>query len=144
MSSTRHAHTSSTHILPYTVQIFDTDCYGVMWHGAYAKWLEMGRVLLLQGLGVEMPPPGTGDIFPVTEQTLRYKQSAKMQQKLEILTTAVVDGAKLLFTQIIRDAHTQHTVIEAQTTCVVLDTDWKLYRRVPNYIQQALLDSQKE
>ena len=40
------------HTLDIDVQIFDTDCFGVMWHGAYIKWLELGRVKLMESRGI--------------------------------------------------------------------------------------------
>lgn len=31
-------------IIEQKVFYSDTDAYGVVWHGAYLRWLEMGRV----------------------------------------------------------------------------------------------------
>ena len=43
-----------THQMDLDVQIFDTDCFGVMWHGAYVKWLELGRVKLMEERGIRL------------------------------------------------------------------------------------------
>ena len=32
----------------------DTDAYGVVWHGAYLRWLEKGRVDLCNDLGIDL------------------------------------------------------------------------------------------
>ena len=31
----------------------DTDCYGIVWHGAYIKWFEVGRVELSHLAGID-------------------------------------------------------------------------------------------
>ena len=32
------------HIFEQKVYFSDTDNYGVVWHGSYLRWMEMGRV----------------------------------------------------------------------------------------------------
>ena len=32
----------------------DTDAYGVVWHGAYLRWLEKGRADLCNTLGLDL------------------------------------------------------------------------------------------
>ena len=46
----------------FSTQVFysDTDAYGVVWHGSYLRWLEMGRVMLCEKAGYKI-------IFPVEE-----------------------------------------------------------------------------
>ena len=39
------------HIFEQKVYYSDTDSYGVVWHGAYLRWLEMGRVELCEMMG---------------------------------------------------------------------------------------------
>lgn len=128
------------HTLDLDVNIFDTDCFGVMWHGAYAKWLEMGRVKLFesQGLILSKPNEPEGLIYPVIEQNLKYKTAAQYQDKLTLTTRVAVDGYKLIFFQNFRSHNTDKITLEAVTTVVVLDTQWKLQRRLPEVILNAL------
>ena len=35
-------------VLNFKVQYADTDAYGVVWHGSYLRWMEEGRVKLLE------------------------------------------------------------------------------------------------
>ncbi|MGE0201728.1 MAG: acyl-CoA thioesterase [Candidatus Melainabacteria bacterium] len=129
-----------SHSLTLDVQIFDTDCFGVMWHGAYIKWLEMGRVKLLEERGMKLSKPGDaeGYIYPVVEQNLRYKSPGWYQDTLTMTTTLRVEGYKLIFDQVFTSHTHQKTTLEATTTVVVLDMNWQLQRRLPPVLQAAL------
>ncbi len=128
------------HSMELDVNIFDTDCYGVMWHGAYTKWLEMGRVKLLETQGYAFPKPGDpeGYVFPVVEQTLKYKRSAPYGDKLVLSTRLAVDGYKLLFLQNFRSQNTDQVTVEAVTTVVVVDAQWRVQRRLPEALKTIM------
>lgn len=128
------------HTLELDVNIFDTDCFGVMWHGAYTKWLEMGRMQLFESRGLRLSKPDdlNGFIYPVVEQNLKYKSPAKYQDRLTLTTRLGVDGYKLIFYQCFRSHATDKVTLEAVTTVVVLDMAWKLQRRLPSLITEAL------
>lgn len=135
------AHTLQlVHTLELDVNIFDTDCFGVMWHGAYTKWLEMGRVQLFESQGIRLSKPEDPDgfIYPVVEQNLKFKSPAQYQDRLTLTTRLGVDGYKLNFFQNFRSHATDKITLEALTTVVVLDTQWKLQRRLPGLIIRAL------
>ena len=40
------------HAFKQKVFYSDTDAYGVVWHGSYLRWLEMGRVYLCEKAGL--------------------------------------------------------------------------------------------
>jgi len=42
------------HIFEQQVFYSDTDAYGVVWHGSYLRWLEMGRVCFCEQLGLSL------------------------------------------------------------------------------------------
>lgn len=132
--------TYQQHQFELDVQIFDTDCYGVMWHGAYTKWLEMGRVELLKQCGQTLSPPTEKGslIYPVVEQNIKYKSPGRLNDTLVLTTQLNVDKHKLNFTQVFRQKETAKVVVEAITTCLVLNEDWKPYRRIPESLLQAL------
>lgn len=128
------------HTMELDVNIFDTDCYGVMWHGAYTKWLEMGRVKLLEAQGYQFSKPGEPDgyVFPVIEQNLKYKRPAAYGDKLTLTTRIAVEGYKLLFMQSFRSHQTDQITVEAVTTVVIVDAQWKLQRRLPESVRAIL------
>lgn len=128
------------HSLELDVNIFDTDCFGVMWHGAYTKWLEMGRVQLFESQGLKLSRPNEPDgfIYPVIEQNLKYKTAAQYQDRLALTTRLGIDGYKLMFYQNFRSHQTDKITLEAVTTVVVLDAQWRLQRRIPAFILERL------
>lgn len=131
---------SRFHTLELDVQIFDTDCFGVMWHGAYIKWLEMGRVRLLESMGVSLSRPGEpgGFIYPVVEQSLKFKAKAPYGEPLLLTTRVAVEGFRLMFEQTVQSRADQRVMLEALTTVLVLDADWKVQRRLPAFLRNAL------
>ncbi|HEY9686746.1 MAG TPA: thioesterase family protein [Coleofasciculaceae cyanobacterium] len=128
------------HSMEQDVNIFDTDCFGVMWHGAYTKWLEMGRVKLLEGQGLKLSKPNDpeGWIYPVVEQNFKFKSAAWYGDKLTLTTRLAMDGYKMVFLQNFRSHNTDKITLEAVTTVVILDAQWRVQRRLPDVIIQAL------
>lgn len=124
----------------FDVHIFDTDCFGVMWHGAYTKWLEMGRVNLFRTLGVAVSTPEDKDgyIYPVVNQHFKYKAPARFGDVLTVTTRVEAVGHKLVFHQECRNLKTDKVTLEVVTTIVVLDMNWKTQRRIPDVIASKL------
>ncbi len=48
------------HEFTHRVYYADTDAYGVVWHGTYLRWMEMGRVELCDKLGLDLVELKTG------------------------------------------------------------------------------------
>ena len=114
----------------------DTDAYGVVWHGSYLRWLEMGRVLLCEQAGYKLSELEAQDIvLPVAEINIKYKNSAKLEDKITI-ETCVVDQGRfyITFQQIIKDEKTEKTYIEATVKVVAVHKDGKLYRSLPEQV----------
>ncbi len=122
----------------FDVHIFDTDCYNVVWHGSYAKWLEMGRVNLFKTIDVDMREMSDKHdiIFPVTEQNIRFRASARFGDVLRLTTWVKVDSPKLIFHQEIRNLHTDKLIIEARTDVVTMNAEGRMYRRFPEIMTE--------
>jgi acyl-CoA thioester hydrolase len=128
----------------YKVQIFDTDCYGVMWHGAYTKWLEMGRVGLLEqefNLSLKQLSEMYDIIFPVYEQSFRYVQSARLDDRLQFRTSLDIQRPKWVFTQnayrVLPDSKgdsTEELVMASTAVIVLVSTSGKVYRQIPEIL----------
>jgi len=138
--------TSSTNksFYQFEVHVFDTDCYGVMWHGAYLKWLEAARDKAVVDCGVNLQTPNEGWVYPVAEQNLRFRKGGRLRDKITIETQISIQGPRLNFHQtMVRfsaiDSSKIETLMETLTTCVVCDaTTFKPLRRIPEALQQAL------
>lgn len=129
------------HRMDLDVQIFDTDCFGVMWHGSYIKWLELGRVRLMETRGIRLSRPDEpeGYIYPVVDQHLRFKAPGPYQDKLTLTTTLRIEGFRLVFEQAFFSHRQQKNTLEATTVVMICDMNWKLQRRVPQELMGKLL-----
>lgn len=119
----------------------DTDAYGVVWHGAYLRWLEAGRIEYtdkVMGLDLKKMQED-GCILPVVELNIKYKISAKLDDNL-ILETEIEEmrPSAIKFKQTLKNSVTNVINIIAEVTCVAVDTNTnKMYRRLPEFITEA-------
>lgn len=69
------------------VRYAETDQMGVVYHGNYAQYFEMGRVEWLRNLGVSYKwMEDNGVMLPVVSLTMNYKKSARYDDLLTIRT----------------------------------------------------------
>ncbi len=112
----------------------DTDSYGVVWHGAYVKWFEAARVGLVEQLGLPLEELESNNIlFPVVEMNIRYKSSAKMNERIIIKThISELKPLSVTFEHNVYEKETNRLRTTAHTTIVVTDsTTGKMFRRMP-------------
>ena len=117
----------------------DTDAYGVVWHGSYLRWLEMGRVGLCEMMGHNLVDLLEKDIvMPVTNLNIKYKMSAKLNDEM-IIETEISDfnGFIVKFKQSIKSAQTRKTYVEAEVSVVAVTNDGKLYRKMPEILASS-------
>jgi len=127
------------HEFEQKVYYSDTDAYGVVWHGSYLRWLEMGRVELCEKLGHNLIELQSQNIaLPVVNINVRYKSSAKLNDEM-IIETSIQKYTPLAvtFEQKIINKQTQKVFVEAIVEVVAIDNGGKLYRKMP----QILLDT---
>lgn len=90
--------------LPIRVRYSETDRMGVVYHGRYLEWFEMGRVELMRSSGLSYRVlEEKGLFFPVTEVWSRYRRSSTFDDELlleswymEVTAVRVCFGYKLL------------------------------------------------
>lgn len=69
------------------VRYAETDQMGVVYHGNYAQYFEMGRVEWLRNLGVSYKwMEDNGVMLPVVSLSMNYKKSARYDDLLTIRT----------------------------------------------------------
>lgn len=126
------------HIFKQKVFYSDTDAYGVVWHGAYLRWLEMGRVFWCEDTGQNLIELKNNDIMlPVVNINIRYKSSAKLNDEVIIETfIEKFNGLSVTFAQTIKSEQTGKTFIEARVEVVAVNNDGKLYRKMPDVLAQ--------
>lgn len=127
------------HIFETKVYYSDTDAYGVVWHGAYLRWLEKGRVDLCELLGLDLVTLKNADILlPVTNMNVKYKASARLNDNVIIETwIEKYNSLSITFKQLIKSKETEKVFIEALFDVVAINDAGKLYRRLPEEIVQA-------
>ena len=124
----------------FSTQVYysDTDAYGVAWHGSYLRWLEMGRVMLCEDAGYKLSQLEQNDIIlPVAELNIKYKNSAKLEDKIEIKTNIIDKGRfYITFHQTINDVESKKMYIEATVKVVAVNKSGKLYRSLPEQVEK--------
>ena len=124
------------HEFEQKVYYSDTDSYGVVWHGSYLRWLEMGRIEYCEDLGLNLIDLQNQDIvLPVTNMNIKYKSSAKLNDDI-IIETEITElkSYSVTFKQFIKSKETLKTFVEADVVVVAINNDGKLYRKLPEIL----------
>ena len=75
------------HEFKVRVRYAETDQMGVVYHGNYAQYFEMGRVEWLRNLGVSYRTMEEGGVMlPVVSLTMNYKKPARYDDLLTVRT----------------------------------------------------------
>ena len=127
------------HIFEQKVFYSDTDAYGVVWHGSYLRWLEMGRVGVCEMLGHNLIDLKEKNIvLPVVNLSVKYKMSAKLNDVVVTETEiSEFNGFTVKFKQIIRSKETGKVCIDAEVSVVAIDNNGKLYRKMPEVLAKS-------
>ncbi len=126
-------------IFEQKVSYCDTDAYGVVWHGSYLRWLEIGRMYFCDDMGLDLVKCQENNlVLPLTNINVKYKSPAKLGDIMVIETTfAKYSKIKLIFNQRIYNKETGNTYIEAVVEAVPVKNDGKLYRKMPEILKNA-------
>ncbi len=127
------------HTFEQKVYYSDTDAYGVVWHGSYLRWLEMGRVELCEMLGHNLLELEANDIvMPVTNMNIRYKASGKLNDVVIIETwIKKLTPVTVVFEQTIKNKESGKLFIQAEFEVVAIHNDGKMYRRMPDILKDS-------
>jgi acyl-CoA thioester hydrolase len=121
------------------VRYAETDQMGIVYYANYLVWFEVGRTDLLRLTGWsyrEMEADGYA--LPVVEAHCEYRQSARYDDDLEIMTTgAIVSLVRVKFEYHVMRAHDGATLANGHTVHASLDTTGKP-RRLPDRIRGFL------
>lgn len=129
------------HSFKIRVYHHDTDCYNVMWHGAYVKYLEIARVEFIEMLGFKLAQlEAEGVLFPVVDLTLKYKFSAVLNDILKI-ETSISDLTKTSVEFEHKITNQNEVEILTGKTKIVTLKDGKLQRRFQHDVYEAFVSS---
>jgi acyl-CoA thioester hydrolase len=125
-----------------TQQVYyaDTDAYGVVWHGSYIRFFEIGRCAWCDDAGVDLIDlDKTHNIMiPVVNLNIRYKCSARLGDKMIISTfLKKITSLSATFVQKITSPDGR-TFIEATIEIVAVNREGKLYRQIPEVLAKRM------
>ncbi len=129
------------HTFEQKVYYADTDSYGVVWHGSYLRWMEVGRCQWCEEVGLNLIDLDKNHdiVIPVVGLNIRYKMSAKLGDDIIIETECTkFNSLSATFKQVMKSKETGKTFIEAEVEVVAIAASTgKLYRRMPEILLNA-------
>ncbi|WP_422860174.1 acyl-CoA thioesterase [Flagellimonas sp. S174] len=125
----------------FRVRYGETDQMGVVYHGNYAQYLEMGRVEWLRALGISYRSmEENGIMLPVISLQLEYKKSARYDDLLTVKTSLVkTPTVKIEFDYEISNEN-QELLVKANTVLAFIDMNTQRPTRCPEYILEKVAD----
>lgn len=123
------------------VRYGETDQMGVVYHGNYALYLEMGRIEWLRKLGISYKSmEENGIMLPVVSLSLNYKKPAGYDDLINVKTQLKSKPtAKIEFDYEITNEQGEILTI-ASTTLVFVDMKTNRPVKAPKYILDLLED----
>ena len=121
------------------VRYAETDQMGVVWHGHYLAWFEVGRTDLLRHQGMTYRELETEGLrLPVIEAELRFLRPARYDDVLEIRTRVrEVRGATVRFDYEVHRPGTEGPLATGATAHAAVDVEGRV-RRLPETLRRLL------
>jgi acyl-CoA thioester hydrolase len=127
------------------VRFHEVDSWGVVWHGHYIAWFEVGRSALLNKFQLSpLDFTRLGYIAPVVDLKCSYKEPARLGDEI-ILRTTVLKPTKAALTfqfEVLRKGD-RRLLVTGEETQVLQALDGRLLYYIPLDLQerlQSLLD----
>ncbi|HUH25749.1 MAG TPA: thioesterase family protein [Flavobacterium sp.] len=121
------------------VRYAETDQMGVVYHGNYAQYFEIGRVEWLRNKGISYKDlENQGIMLPVVSLSMNYKKSAVYDEELTVIThLKYLGGVKIEFDyEIVNEKGELLTT--AHTVLVFVDMKTKRPMAVPDNVSDVL------
>ena len=125
--------------LPIRVRYGETDQMGVVHHGNYALYLEMGRTEWLRKMGMSYKKmEEDGVMLPVISMSLNFKKSAHYDDVIKVKTQLKkTPSVKIEFEyEILNEAG--EVLVEANTVLAFVNMKTKRPMKCPDYILDKL------
>ena len=119
------------------VRFSEVDMMGVVWHGAYAAYLEDAREAFGAKYGLSYTKYIVEYIFaPIVELNLSYKKPLKYGMKPVVrITYRPSDAAKILFDYEIFDPQSGAIYLKAHSVQVFMDSSYNLLWNSPEFYE---------
>lgn len=104
------------------VPFHDCDPAGVVWHGHYAKYLEVARCALLESIGYNYDAmAASGYVWPLIDYRLRFVAPARFKQRLRVRASLREWQYRLKLAYEIRDCDSNARLSRGETVQVAVD-----------------------
>ncbi len=104
------------------IPFHDIDAMEVVWHGHYAKYLEIARCALLDKLHYNYPDMrASGYAWPVIDMRIKYIRPLHFQQHITVDVAISEYEHRLRMDYVIRDTDTSERLCKAHTLQVAVD-----------------------
>lgn len=125
--------------ISFRIRYGETDQMGVVYHGNYAQFLEMGRVEWLRALGVSYRDmEDNGIMLPVVNISIKYLKPARYDDLISVKTILKKKPAvRIEFDYEITNEEGE-ILSEANTTLAFMDINRKRPIKCPDYILEKL------
>ena len=125
--------------ISFRVRYGETDQMGIVYHGKYADYLEIGRTEWLRGLGITYKGmEEEGIILPVIHLQIDYKKSAKYDDLLTVETKlAKPPLVKIAFDYKVYN-ESRELLVTAHTVLAFMDQRTNKPIKCPEYILDTL------
>jgi acyl-CoA thioester hydrolase len=129
------------HEISFRVRYGETDQMGVVYHGNYAQYLEMGRVEWLRSLGISYKDlEENGIMLPVISLSINYNKPAVYDQLIRVHTRLKnIPTVRISFEYEIEDEN-GGILASAKTDLAFLDTRTRKPVRPPVELMEKLLE----
>ncbi len=119
------------------IRFSEVDMMGVVWHGAYAKYLEDAREAFGRQYGLSYTRYISESIFaPIVELNFSYKKPLRYgMTPLVRVTYRPTDAAKIVFDYEILDPESGEIFLKATSVQVFMDKDYTLLWESPAFYQ---------
>ncbi len=122
------------------VRFNEVDSWGIAWHGHYVAWFEAGRMALLRKFQL-LPQDFSrmGYLAPVVDLKCAYKEPARLDEEILILTTLLKPTkAALTFKfQVLRKGD-RKLLASGEETQVLLTLDGKMLYYIPVELREKI------
>lgn len=124
-----------SHTITIVPRYAETDQAGVVHHSVYSVWFEMGRTELLRANGLAYKDlEQAGVFFVVAELSIRYRQAARYDEKLQLQTSCSnVTASKVEHTYKLTRCSDNTVLAEGASTLACVDEKGKV-RRIPEFM----------
>lgn len=121
--------------ISFRVRYGETDQMGIVYHGNYAQYMEMGRIEWLRELGISYKTmEENGIILPVISLSVGFKKSAYYDDEITVETRLVKEPlVKIEFDYVLTNQH-REIVATGNTVLAFLNSETRRPIKCPDEI----------